>query len=395
MDINFDKTDRLIDLIEDSYIFLASYIYKGAYDLKHSKQPHLQNLYHELVKITSGDMPEGDKHVARIRAFAQAYGKGNDLEQGEELLKFCFDEDRVLKSLTRAYWQIQTFVTFKDESNNNFKDSDSLFKLIEKLSPEAPYKEVIVDVVRKQEPRIKDIEKEFWSNCTSTATINDFCNIYRERWRNHLKQLDKDLLDFKTILFDESRDFNKYFKELRLCGLLQQTELYAECMVSKVAIAINRICEQVVAFFRRLRTSTKPTEEIKQEEQEEQNNFNRMPIKEAKAFFEPLTVENSKNGKPFLTPEQLQAFYKRAFHGDASQAKQTLNVAPKGEALFITHLFYSYYSICTANYLYEPDRQCRDKYIKLLTDNFTNWSFEKIRDNFNKSTSRSWKQLLK
>lgn len=255
MNINFDKTDRLIELIEDSCYVFTHFLRKS----EDSLQKRRKNLYENLVRITASEKPEKQKQSERIKAFATEYKLENDVEKAEEFFKFEFDEEATLKYLTRAYWQIQNLIIFTDNSRNNFADKEGLKKLIEKTYSNEPCKDVIADVIYKQEPRIKDIEREFWSNCTDTDKINDFCNVYRERWKEHLKQIDEKYYSIDAILFNEKNELYHYFKELRLCGLLQQSGLYVEGRLQHIAREINYVCEKVVELFSSLRRSTKIT----------------------------------------------------------------------------------------------------------------------------------------
>lgn len=252
MNINFDKTDRLIELLEDSCHIFTHFSWRS----ENSLQKRRKNLYENLVQITTTKKPKKQKQIERIKAFAKEYKLGNDLKKAEAFLKLEFDEEATLKYLTRAYWQIQNLIIVTNDSGNNFADKEGLKKLIEKKYPNEPYKEVIVDVISRQEPRIEDIETEFWSNCTDTDKINDFCNIYRERWDGHLKQIDKKYYSIDAVLFDEKNELYHYFKELRLRGLLQQSELYVEARLQNIAREVNYVSDRVFELFTHLRRST-------------------------------------------------------------------------------------------------------------------------------------------
>lgn len=260
MKIDFSKTDRLIELIEDSSLSLIPYYFKEAYELKNSSIPKLKTLYKELVDITQSEKSDTEKQHERIKAYARAYGKEKDLEAGKEFLKLSFDEKSVLQRLTRSYWQIQALVTIRHENNSDFSDVDGLKSFIDKHYSDEPCKEVIIDVIRKKEPKKADIEAEFWANCTDVSSINDFCNIYRERWRNHLKEVDREYYSMNTVLFDKDNDLYKYFKELRLCGLLQTSERFVECRLGHIAEQINYVCDGIVKLFQGLRASAITTQ---------------------------------------------------------------------------------------------------------------------------------------
>ena len=76
------------------------------------------------------------------------------------------------------------------------------------------YLESIANVIINNEPRVKDIENEFWMNCTDVLSIDSFCNIYRERWRNHLYCIKETDFDMDAMLFDDKNRLHQLFAEL-------------------------------------------------------------------------------------------------------------------------------------------------------------------------------------
>jgi hypothetical protein len=122
-----------------------------------------------------------------------------------------------------------------------------------------------------------------------------------------------------------------------------------------------------------------------------ENNANHfcqsMPLSKVKEHFKVFTEKNSKNNKPFLTTEQLNLFLEKAFHGKATVEKQAFNYA-KREKLFIVKRFYQFYLIAVRDY--ESISQCQPKYIKLLTDNFINWEYKSVKNNFGNKVKRDW-----
>ena len=114
-----------------------------------------------------------------------------------------------------------------------------------------------------------------------------------------------------------------------------------------------------------------------------------MPLSIPKDHFKVFTENNSKNGRPFLTVEQLDAFINKAFCGNQSIPAQKLNNDLKGETIKIQNVFYVFY--CNTVKDYFPTDNCRDKFIRLLTDNFTGWDFDKVKINFSKHTKLCFK----
>jgi hypothetical protein len=118
------------------------------------------------------------------------------------------------------------------------------------------------------------------------------------------------------------------------------------------------------------------------------NHFcNSMPLEMARNHFIVLTKNKSKNNQPFLTDAQFGSFIEKAFLNNPSLPKQALNYGIR-ERLFIVKLFYQFYQIAVNNY--ENTSQCRQKYIKLLSDNFINWEYQATANNFGNKVKRDW-----
>jgi hypothetical protein len=112
--------------------------------------------------------------------------------------------------------------------------------------------------------------------------------------------------------------------------------------------------------------------------------FNKMPIEDTKKHFMQLTKPNSKSGKPFLTEEQVRKFIDRAFNGQEPSQKLSFSET-RGSKGNIVGCFYKYYIKCVDHngMIGKFDIMASpEKYIKLLTDNFNNWSYEEIKNNF-------------
>lgn len=120
------------------------------------------------------------------------------------------------------------------------------------------------------------------------------------------------------------------------------------------------------------------------------NTFcNSMPLNIPKEHFKVFTISNSKNkNSPFLSIEQFNSFIEKAFTGKTELPKQTFNLAPHKEKLYIIKRFYEFYLIAVKDF--EKTSQCKEKYIKLLSDNFINWDYEQIKNNFGNKVKRDW-----
>ncbi|GGD68585.1 hypothetical protein GCM10011514_35880 [Emticicia aquatilis] len=113
--------------------------------------------------------------------------------------------------------------------------------------------------------------------------------------------------------------------------------------------------------------------------------FNNMPLKMVWEHFKPLTTTKSKNGKPHLTEEQFKTFIIEIFINDNYPLpnKIELNVED-GERQSVIYKFYQFYN--NAKFDYESTKNCKPKYVKLLTDNFTKFDYDKVFDNFHKKS---------
>ncbi len=115
-----------------------------------------------------------------------------------------------------------------------------------------------------------------------------------------------------------------------------------------------------------------------------ENKFNTMELGLVKKHFSPLTQYRSrKEGKPHLSEEQFDQFITNAFsgHDDSPKEKIKMNIA-RGEFGKIRFLFYKFYELCKIDY--ESTNHNKDKYVRLLTDNFEGFDYKKTADNFNK-----------
>ncbi|GAB3955417.1 hypothetical protein GCM10028805_43030 [Spirosoma harenae] len=122
------------------------------------------------------------------------------------------------------------------------------------------------------------------------------------------------------------------------------------------------------------------------------NIFNHpLSLDEVKKWFVQLAENKSTNGKPFLTTGQVDQFIDRAFVGKTDLPKLTLNIA-EGERDSVKKLFYLFFKRCTQDYAIEPTTQCKEKYVRLLTDNFSNYNYEIVFNTFNKpkNSNKKW-----
>lgn len=111
------------------------------------------------------------------------------------------------------------------------------------------------------------------------------------------------------------------------------------------------------------------------------NIFNGQPLSEVREHFNTLTTLKSKaNDKPIINPEQLEEFLKQAFEGVKGE-KITMNKGEK-DGKQIQKVFLAYYH--NFAHIYPRPNNNQQEYLKLLTNYFSGWDFEKLKGNFHK-----------
>lgn len=123
---------------------------------------------------------------------------------------------------------------------------------------------------------------------------------------------------------------------------------------------------------------------------EKDNTFNKKAnLTDMIKFFSVFKSPNEKNDdKQWLDENQFNKFIEKAFKGNIMVEKQKIELG-NSEKFFIVKRFAAFYeSHLIQNLAKKSDKE---RYIKLLTDNFTDWYFEDIKANF-KTTNhqRSW-----
>ena len=225
MTLNFEQTNRLLSLIEDSKDAIQPYHYKVAYELN----KHNPEFYKTLREIAESNYIDEEKNESRTEAYMRFSRNSN---------RWRFDEDKALKRLQKAYWQI---------SNRKLSENDNyLF--------DDPYADTILEALINKAPTIDDIEKEFWLNCTDTDKINDFCQIYDAQLKGRLTKCDMMYYSWVGLL---SNDLGKNLKYLYVGGFLQNYDYMAN-MIINIAAEINSICDNIDGLFQKLRAFVTP-----------------------------------------------------------------------------------------------------------------------------------------
>ncbi|HMI78945.1 MAG TPA: hypothetical protein VK484_09125 [Ferruginibacter sp.] len=113
----------------------------------------------------------------------------------------------------------------------------------------------------------------------------------------------------------------------------------------------------------------------------------KMPLEFAYKQLKGLTVIKSKNARPFISQEDYELFFKKAFLNDKSIKKLVLN-SEGGSKGKITAIFFRFYRAAIENG-YEPHKGSAQKYQLLIVDNFEGWTEKQLKGNFKDKNNRS------
>ncbi len=128
---------------------------------------------------------------------------------------------------------------------------------------------------------------------------------------------------------------------------------------------------------------------FEKEFKDKENKFNKVPLIQVYKYFMQLAEEPE---KPFLTSAEVFDFIDKSFCCNTEIDKLEFTNTNKKQGL-IWKLFHNFYEDCTNSTLYDTTKHTKEKYVKLITDNFTNWDYRAVYDNFANANSRHWKRL--
>jgi hypothetical protein len=357
--MDFSTTNKLIATL-DNRINLIQYPY--VFDAGCKLERDDPKLYSDLVKITNSKLPEDEKQAKRIELFAAHYNKPGNTAWGAKMLEYTFNEDKLVQRLISATENTGVF--------------------------------------------LNDIEKEFWLNCPDIENVNTLCNIYRERWRDHLYEADLNHYDWKNFLIGYGTDENplyNQFKALRETGLLKHSELEVECNLIHIAEIVNTSVAEVVEFFYKMRRSAINTVDLPEyktaviepvNETQIQtvaavitNKFNDQPLDDVRKHFAELcklTSKTNSSKKHIITTDQLEQFIQMAFIDNkppVNKIKINNGTRDTAQISFIFHRYYS--NMCRVReYFSSMGKNPKEDYVRLLTDYFHGFEYKKIYDNF-------------
>ena len=175
--------------------------------------------------------------------------------------------------------------------------------------------------------------------------------------------------DYKPIPADESDIFNIFIKELTAYVIF---DYYKKLLDFKKSFA-------PVAPVVQSESTAPPAEK------EKENVFcPSMPLSVPIEHFKLFTTERNNEGVPYLSVTDFDKFIDRAFCGNTDIEKLSFQLG-KREKSKIVEVFYKFFNQCL---IYENTDQCKEKYVRLLTDNFNVFDFNGVFANFNKSPKK-------
>ncbi|GEO03373.1 hypothetical protein AAE02nite_10370 [Adhaeribacter aerolatus] len=228
----------------------------------------------------------------------------------------------------------------------------------------------------------QDVLKALIQATTFLCESVDTVKLFQE---NKLSHLDKLEIINAAHRLKQAKLLGEYCNiEIKYIEILNQwltnEKQYFEDITPYLEKASSKINPSVVSLknltIESPTTSSEIEEKLEALSNAENKHWKGVPMKEVINHFRVFMERKSKNGKPFLTPEQFISFIERAFLGKLEIPKQEINCIPIGEKGFVILRFYEYYYLATDEY---KDIIEKDKYIKLVTDNLANeWEYDSV-----------------
>ena len=293
-----------------------------------------------------------------------------------QIIALYINDDKIYQD------RIEEFLKPKAKEFDIYGDFDELDIVLMLLSLELYYFFDVLSVLEKKQLVIKCLDILNINDCREELQINyskvqDHFNNYRAFYYNEI--LDKIPDNLKKL--EATNEIINFFNRT---GALRMS---LDIPSSKSFENLKEVSKGKKEFYRdtyfinmeQKKSSTGDTDNIDIYKGYTNIFQKSMPVDVAASHFKKLTENNSKNGKSFLTKEQLDVFIRKAFCGVQDLPKQKFNQAPSGEKLIIQYVFREFYDIY---WEYFGTGQVQDKFIKLLTENFTDWNYKNVRNNF-------------
>lgn len=196
------------------------------------------------------------------------------------------------------------------------------------------------------------------------------CNYFQPFFFSDMDKALKELFDyFKVSDYNEFENFETKTETIKVNSLEDALHILKNDKNGKFEIILNSQSNENEKQPQQSKTQ-KP-DEVK--EFEFTNNFDRVNESRVYNFFKSELLD-----KKYLTKENLQNFLKLSFEHQ-TPPKTKFNFEKRYLIKDIRKIFYKYF-----NEINFEKYNTQDKYIRLLTDYFEGFEFEKIKMNFNK-----------
>lgn len=238
--------------------------------------------------------------------------------------------------------------------------------------------------------KVKRVEVRTHNNLISTieeSFFNDLLSLYHKETKLVYRNLNKYLLQIQHTNTNEKikifiAQLNSYKIEsnnIKYCVKDKKNNeifllsTWLQKLINKIEIKL--LNEKDIA-----------SNEVEQKQfNEQKNKFNGMGIDKVREHFLQLTTSINKNKQPYLTESQLELFLEQVFiEGKTLEANKIDINYSNGAKKEIYRLFYEFYTQSISSIKIESSLNCKEKYVRLLTDNFNNFDYKKFSNNFNK-----------
>ena len=295
----------------------------------------------------------------------------------DEMCGRISDFKELLDTMSSDFVPLRKIINEIEDTNNHSYTSIEVYQYLKKTTND----------FQENEMKITLKEMEVFKHMELYETMNYLAEIEFEKnkWEKPVRKKEVKLGEITITEFTDYREMrNKVFPFMG--------SLFFEAM-SLLSSKIN-VLEKQKSNKSQSETppeQSQPAAANSEEYTEEQLNkidnafCARMPLSFAYNHFQVLQTKN-KNGKPYLTKEQFLQFFKTVFIDGNTVKKLTINFA-KGEKGAVQQVFYDFYSEAVT-IPYEITNHCQKRYIELACDNFTNFDFKKLKNNFNPNATK-------
>ncbi|GAB4035258.1 hypothetical protein [Spirosoma gilvum] len=175
-------------------------------------------------------------------------------------------------------------------------------------------------------------------------------------------------------------------QELR--NALNEIHIFLNAILQTVVDIWQPLLSDTTQQLQKIENSCQTVESVFSEPDSQIRKFNDVPSEIARKYFMQLETQKNKQGEFFLTEEQVNDFICIAFGGKVGVEKITINartMSGGGDKRRVVALFHIFYRGCTTHLTGRGKLDkfgTAEKYVKLLTDHFDNWTFEEVAGNF-------------